>query len=103
MRGLKSIRIRTRVSAQDRDRHLRGGRWGGAAMARGLGLGLAVLWIVSADVGAIAATSSQIDILSDDAARNTTDTIDVGAVRPIASPAQQPSNKPVPRGNPLWS
>lgn len=69
-------------------------------MAKWLGLiGLAALCAFSA---AVAATSSRIDILPDDAARNPSETIDVGAVKPIARPAQ-PANKPVPRGNPLWS
>ncbi len=52
--------------------------------------------------GAMAATSSGVDILSDDAARGPTDTIDLGAVRPIAK-SVQPATKPVPRGNPLWA
>ncbi len=64
--------------------------------------GLAVLWTLLGGGVTIAATSSRTDILSDDALRNSTDTIDVGAVKPIARPAQ-PANKPVPRGNPLWS
>lgn len=75
-------------------------RWSGSM------IGLAVLCIASGlSLGAaIAATSSRIDVLSDDAVRNSTDTdtIDVGAVGPIAKPAQ-PASKPVPRGNPLWS
>jgi len=69
-------------------------------MAGRLGLiGLAVLWVLP---GAMAATSSRIDILPDEAARSPSETIDVGAVKPIARPAQ-PANKPIPRGNPLWS
>jgi general secretion pathway protein N len=48
---------------------------------------------------AMAATSSRMDILPDDAARSSNETIDVGMVRPIARPA----SRPVPRGNPLWS
>jgi len=69
-------------------------------MAGRLGLiGLAVLWVLP---GAMAATSSRIDILPDEAARSPSETIDVGAVKPIARPAQ-PASKPVPRGNPLWS
>ena len=63
-----------------------------------------MLWTLHA-VGAgaaIAATSSRTDILSDDAARGSTDTIDVGAVKPITRSARL-SAKPVPRGNPLWS
>ena len=49
-----------------------------------------------------AATSSRMDILSDDAASSPAQSVDVGAVRPIARPAQATS-KPAPRGNPLWS
>jgi general secretion pathway protein N len=52
--------------------------------------------------GAIAATSSRIDVLADGAASDPAATIDVGTVQPIARPAE-PVNKPVPRGNPLWS
>src|SRR5438105_4916341 len=83
-------------------RRLSMARWSGPM------IGLAVLCIASGlSLGAaIAATSSRIDVLSDDAVRNSTetetDTIDVGAVGPIAKPAQ-PASKPVPRGNPLWS
>ncbi len=53
--------------------------------------------------GALAATSSRVDVLSDDAPGNPAETIDVGTMRPIARPAQQSPGKPVPRGNPLWS
>lgn len=69
--------------------------------------GCAVLWIAAASCPALgivetrAATSSRMDILSDDAAP-AADSVDVGAVRPIARPAQAVS-KPIPRGNPLWS
>lgn len=49
-----------------------------------------------------AATSSRMDILSDDAAGSPAESVDVGAMRPIAAPAQ-PVSKPVPRGNPLWA
>ncbi|MGY8683056.1 hypothetical protein Q2941_35575 [Bradyrhizobium sp. UFLA05-153] len=67
-------------------------------------IGLAALWIIPAlGAGAtMAATSSRIGILSDDTVGNSTDTVDVGAVRPIAKPVQS-AGKPVPRGNPLWS
>ena len=67
-------------------------------------IGLAALWIIPVlGTGAtMAATSSRIDILSDDTVSNSADTVDVGAVRPIAKPAQSVS-KPVARGNPLWS
>ncbi|MDN5006376.1 hypothetical protein ACFQZO_36760 [Bradyrhizobium sp. GCM10027634] len=52
--------------------------------------------------GTMAATSSRVDILSDDVAGSSAESVDVGAVRPIARPAPGVS-KPVPRGNPLWS
>ncbi|MES2192833.1 MAG: hypothetical protein V4517_00335 [Pseudomonadota bacterium] len=47
-----------------------------------------------------AATSSTVDILSNDAAADVRDTVDVGGVKPLAN--REPS-KPVPSGNPLWS
>jgi general secretion pathway protein N len=71
-------------------------------------IALALPWTTPASVlalgvgAAVAATSSRVDILSDDDARNSPDTIDVGTVRPIAKPGQA-ANKPVPRGNPLWA
>jgi general secretion pathway protein N len=43
-----------------------------------------------------------MDILADDAASSPAESVDVGAVRPIARPAP-PTSKPAPRGNPLWS
>lgn len=46
-----------------------------------------------------AATSSTVDILSNDAA-DVRDTVDVGGVKPLATPER---SKPLPRGNPLWS
>jgi len=49
-----------------------------------------------------AATSSRMDILSDDGARDPAATVDVGAMKPIARPAPAVA-KPVPRGNPLWA
>lgn len=52
--------------------------------------------------GALAATSSRMDILSDDAAGSPAESVDVGAMRPIARPTPAAS-KPAPRGNPLWS
>jgi general secretion pathway protein N len=74
-------------------------------MASWLGrIGLAALWIIPA-LGAgmaMAATSPQMDILTDETVRSSADTIDVDTVRPIAKPAQ-PASKPIPRGNPLWS
>ncbi|WP_354130686.1 MULTISPECIES: hypothetical protein [unclassified Bradyrhizobium] len=50
----------------------------------------------------VAATSSRMDILSNDAAGSPAENVNVGAVRPIARPAAA-ANKPAPRGNPLWS
>ena len=72
-------------------------------MARWLGLiGLGVL-CAGAGVGAVtAATSSRIDVLPDDLLRAPAESIDIGAVRPIAKPAV-PAARVMPRGNPLWS
>jgi general secretion pathway protein N len=64
--------------------------------------GLAVLCAVLGVAEISAATSSRMDILSDDAVSSPAESVDVGAVRPIARPAQATS-KPAPRGNPLWS
>jgi general secretion pathway protein N len=61
-----------------------------------------VLCAVLGTAGALAATSSRVDILSDDAAGSPAASVDVGAVSPIVRPAQAAS-KPAPRGNPLWS
>ncbi|WP_409187964.1 hypothetical protein [Bradyrhizobium sp. RDM4] len=64
---------------------------------------LAVLCAVVGAAETPAATSSRMDILSDDAvSRPAESVVDVDAVRPIARPAQVAS-KPIPRGNPLWS
>jgi general secretion pathway protein N len=49
-----------------------------------------------------AATSSTIDILSDDRAGDTPDSIDVGAVKPLVRPSREPT-KALPSGNPLWA
>jgi len=49
-----------------------------------------------------AATSSTLDILSDDRASATVDTVDVGSVKPLARPRPEPARAP-PSGNPLWS
>ncbi|WP_453957967.1 hypothetical protein [Bradyrhizobium japonicum] len=49
-----------------------------------------------------AATSSRMDIPSDDATPSAAESVDVGTMRPIARPSQAAS-KPIPRGNPLWS
>src|SRR4051812_45898625 len=65
-------------------------------------VGLAALCAVLGITESGAATSSRMDILSDDAAGSPAESVDVGAVRPIARPAPATS-KPVPRGNPLWS
>ncbi|MDB5583923.1 MAG: hypothetical protein JWR80_9099 [Bradyrhizobium sp.] len=47
-----------------------------------------------------AATSSTVDILSNDAAADVRDTVDIGGVKP---PAKRERSKPLPSGNPLWS
>ncbi|WP_027532011.1 hypothetical protein [Bradyrhizobium sp. WSM3983] len=65
-------------------------------------VGLAVFCAVLGITGSVAATSSRMDILSDDAAGSPAESVDVGTVRPIARPAPATS-KPAPRGNPLWS
>lgn len=65
-------------------------------------MGLAALCAVLGIAATSAATSSRMDILSDDAAAGPTESVDVGAMRPIARPAQ-PVSKPAPRGNPLWA
>jgi len=71
-------------------------------MSTGLkAMGLAALCAVLGIAATSAATSSRMDILSDDAT-GPADSVDVGAVRPIARPAQAVS-KPVPRGNPMWA
>ncbi|GMO99945.1 hypothetical protein TM239_23470 [Bradyrhizobium sp. TM239] len=63
-----------------------------AALCMGLGM-----------AGTMAATSSRVDVLSDDAAGNPAESVDVGAMKPIARPVQQAPGRPIPRGNPLWS
>lgn len=65
--------------------------------------GLAVLAVVLGNAATMAATSSRMDILPDDAAGGPAESVDVGTMRPIARPAQQAPIKPIPRGNPLWS
>ncbi|MDB5551022.1 MAG: hypothetical protein JWL86_1006 [Rhizobium sp.] len=50
----------------------------------------------------MAATSSTLDILSNDRAGDATDAVDIGSVKPIARPNRDPV-KPVLSGNPLWS
>ncbi|MBC9876234.1 hypothetical protein G8O24_02605 [Bradyrhizobium sp. INPA01-394B] len=64
--------------------------------------GLAALAAVLGTAAALAATSSRLDILSDDVAGSPAESVDVGAVRPIAGPAPAAA-RPAPRGNPLWS
>lgn len=64
--------------------------------------GVAVLCAALGIAQTMAATSSRVDILSDDMAASPAESVDVGAVRPIARPAPAAS-QPVPRGNPLWS
>lgn len=49
-----------------------------------------------------AATSSTLDILSNDRAGDGADTVDIGRITPIAKPAREAA-KPPPGGNPLWS
>jgi len=65
-------------------------------------IGLAVLCAALGMAETMAATSSRMDILPDDAAPSPAESVDVGAVRPIAGPGPAAS-KPAPRGNPLWS
>lgn len=62
----------------------------------------AVTFVALGMAATSAATSSRMDILSDDAVASPAESVDVGAMRPIARPAQ-PVSKPVPRGNPLWA
>lgn len=64
--------------------------------------GLAVLCAALGVAQTMAATSSRVDVLSDDVAGSTAESVDLGALRPIAGPAPAVS-KPMPRGNPLWS
>lgn len=64
--------------------------------------GVAALCAVVGVAETKAATSSRMDILSDDAAGSPAESINVGTLRPIARPAPA-ANKTAPRGNPLWS
>ncbi|WP_439398225.1 hypothetical protein ACRQ5Q_13435 [Bradyrhizobium sp. PMVTL-01] len=50
-------------------------------------MGLAALWTVLGSAASWAATSSRIDLLPDDAG-SPAESVDVGAVKPIARPAQ---------------
>ncbi len=68
-----------------------------------------VVWVLLAGgvalagpAGARAATSAPLDILPDDTARSSADTVDVGGVKPIPKPAREAA-KPLPSGNPLWA
>ena len=66
-------------------------------------IGLAVLsGAVCLAPEAPAATSSTLDIISTDRAGDTSDTVDIGRVTPIARPKGEAA-RPVPAGNPLWS
>src|SRR3954452_822395 len=49
-----------------------------------------------------AATSSTLDILSNDGAGDSRDTVEIGNVKPLPRPSREAA-KPVPSGNPLWS
>jgi general secretion pathway protein N len=50
----------------------------------------------------IAATSSTSGVISADRMGETSDSVELGPVKPIAAP-DRAASKPVPRGNPLWS
>ena len=49
-----------------------------------------------------AATTSTLDILSNDTAGDSRDSVDIGSVKPLARPNREAA-KPLPGGNPLWS
>jgi general secretion pathway protein N len=66
----------------------------------GLALPGAALVCLPADLPA--ATSSTLDILSNDRAGDTADGVDIGRVTPIARPNREAAS-PLPGGNPLWS
>ncbi|MBR1088697.1 hypothetical protein JQ621_14605 [Bradyrhizobium manausense] len=63
---------------------------------------LAVLCAAIGLAQAMAATSSLVDILSDDMAGRSAASADAGTVNPTARPAPTAS-RPASRGNPLWS
>jgi general secretion pathway protein N len=67
-------------------------------------LGLALLpgglLVLGAAPALHAATSSTLDILSNDGAADSRDTVDLGGVKPLAN---REKSKPLPGGNPLWS
>jgi general secretion pathway protein N len=50
-----------------------------------------------------AATSSTLNILSNDRAGDATDTVDVGAMKPLLARPDRPAKAPPLSGNPLWS
>src|ERR1700736_2657436 len=50
----------------------------------------------------LGAATSSTDILSDDRPGGALDSVDVGAVKPLARPGREPS-RTLPTGNPLWS
>src|SRR5260370_34906189 len=50
---------------------------------------------------ALRAAPSPTDILSDDRPGGVPDSVDVGAVKPLAKPSREPARTPT--GNPLWS
>jgi general secretion pathway protein N len=68
--------------------------------------GLALLAGAALSCGAAsqpwAATSSSVDILSNDRATDGADTVDIGSMKPLARPSREPVKAP-PSGNPLWS
>lgn len=50
----------------------------------------------------LAATSSTLDILSNDTVGGTSDTLEIGTVKPLITP-NRAGGKPLPSGNPLWA
>ena len=79
-----------------------GGRRGSSMSGWLRSVGLAVFCAVLGITESVAATSSRMDILSDDAAGSPAESRRCRCGRPIARPAPATS-KPAPRGNPLWS
>ena len=61
---------------------------------------LPAVMLLSGGPPALAATSTNVDILSSDRAGEA-DTVDIGSVKPLARPSREA--KPAPAGNPLWS
>jgi general secretion pathway protein N len=70
-------------------------------------LGVALLaggaWVSSGASKAVAATSATLDILPGEEGRAANDSVDVGALKPIARPGREVLGRPVPSGNPLWA